>query len=145
MKNFKLTEVLSALFQKLSPDKIGKITVQEVPNGSEGADSYPVKEGCIRGVLTPLHEKQAYFSPYGQEGLYYTHRAYAEWPGAVVEAECEPDPSLEDPVKGWAYRVYIRNTSSGILFELPEPEQIPQGEPGDCRCPFCIIDLVRNN
>jgi hypothetical protein len=148
---FELSKIWSSILQKLSPVRVGKITVQQADDEEteliKECDRIPAREGCLRGILTPLYEKQAYFKPYEEEAVYYTHQAYAEWAGAVVEVEFETDTSFEVlgtkgfrdyPVKGWAYRVFIRNTSDGVLFELPEPEEIPQSKPGDCRCPFCL-------
>jgi hypothetical protein len=137
--------------QALSSNIVGRISVKEATGEDvrrmQECDQLPVREGCLRGTLSHLYEKQAYFKPYGEEAIYYTHQAYAMWAGAVVEAEIEIDESCEIleqkgignfPVKGWAYRVFIRNTSSGILFDLPEPDEIPESKPGDCQCPFCL-------
>jgi hypothetical protein len=139
-----------SISERLLPNRIGSISLHQ-PDAEQARlmrehERIPIREGCLRGVLTPLHDRQAYFKPYDEEGVYYTHQLYAEWAGAVVEAEIQTDESLEIlepevqgyPVRGWAYRVFLRQTSDGVLYELPEPDKIPQARQGDCRCPFCL-------
>jgi hypothetical protein len=150
MRKTKLDRLWFTILDKLLPNRIGIITLQEADSEQarliQEHERIPIREGCLRGVLTPLQDRQAYFKPYDEEGVYYTHQLYAEWAGAVVEAEIQTDESLEIlepevqgyPVRGWAYRVFLRRTSDGVLHELPEPDKIPQAKQGDCRCPFCL-------
>ena len=140
-----LDEIWSSIRTSLLRNKVGTITIEEATGGE--SHDFPVRAGCLRGRLTPLHENQAYFKPYGSNEVYFTYQVYGEWAGAVVEAEIELDSGSFDvgvkgfmdyPVKGWAYRVFIRNTGDLMLYELPEPEKILSGQLGTCRCPFCL-------
>ncbi|WP_038020020.1 hypothetical protein [Synechococcus sp. PCC 7335] len=84
--------------------------------------------GCI--VVRPTGE--ALFYSYKNEKSYYTYNEYAEWPGMVCEAEVDGQ---------FAYKIFVENTGTGKIVELPSVEVIQQFPTSkDCRCPFCMLE-----
>lgn len=120
------------LFRKVP--RLGAIQISSTEEEFNPSEFKPSASGRLVGCITANSDGEALFISYEQKKAYYTFKEYAEWAGMICEAEVDGQ---------FAYRLYVENSSTGKIYELPSIEVVQQF-PRDkqCRCPFCMIEYA---
>lgn len=81
--------------------------------------SHVLAPGRVRGTLTVGADGQVFLYDYQNKKRHYTLKEYAQWAGMVCDAKVEVEPTTDESVYGWAYRVFALNEGDGKAYELP--------------------------